>query len=186
MFSTVNMSHVAFTSSTSNLVDFQRNHKHQLNVTNLCGLFRKRASVARTCLGLQSSTRRDRRPSDVAFIVVRSLDPIFGFGEETLFVVNDNLYSLDGLSGPISENSTYWATRKITSARQVVGSVLAFLLGIIWWPLSIIAAAAFSTFTVVAAVAIFIAVGVFGFVFWALGEMENRIDKLIRFPPQKH
>ncbi|KAK4535644.1 hypothetical protein CDCA_CDCA05G1669 [Cyanidium caldarium] len=122
---------------------------------------------------------------DYAFIIVRSLDPVFGFGKETLFIVNGNPYSLEDLPGPLPPNWQLMATRKITRARRIVSSALAFVLGLICWPLWVIAAAAFSTFAVVAAVVLFLAAAGFGVVFWALSVIEDRIEEFERYSKSK-
>jgi len=117
---------------------------------------------------------------DPALIVVRYLDPVFGFGPETVFIIAEDPSTLYELGQPPDRFSQWNASRKIYRARRIVSSALALLLGLVWWPLSIIAAAAYSTFTVVATVIFVVAALVFGFVFWALGEAENRIERLMR------
>ncbi|KAK4530775.1 hypothetical protein CCYA_CCYA05G1632 [Cyanidiococcus yangmingshanensis] len=133
-------------------------------------------------LCLWSQLPRGEPPSrrlDPAIIVVRYLDPFFNFGPETVFIVSEDRPTLYRLGAPPDSKSQWSATRKIYRARRVVSSVLALLLGLFWWPLSIVAAAAYSTFAVVATVVLFLAALVFGVVFWALGVAEERIERLM-------
>jgi hypothetical protein len=116
---------------------------------------------------------------DPALIVVRYLDPFFNFGKETVFIVAEDGPTLYSLGTPPDARSQWRATRKIYRARRVAGSALALILGLFWWPLSIVAAAAYSTFAVVATVVLFLAALVFGLIFWALGVAEERIERLM-------